>query len=242
MDSLTVVRRLEASHIAVFTMDQLTSMLNLRPGSAAVQLHRLARRGVLVRVTRGRYTLPDTDILAVASGIVTPSYVTLLAALGHHGVTTQTPRVIDVLNSSRSGKMDVELEAGRFVLRFIRVNEKLLYGYDKVVLDGKAAFIADRERVVTDGLLLPEYLPLDETAECIRSGVDPAKAMRYATKTGRQVVVKRLGHLLSMIGMPPDVGEGHISHLSTTYIPLDPSFPRRGRHDPVWRVIHNTVV
>ena len=30
--------------------------------------------------------------------------------------------------------------------------------------------------------------------------------------------------------------------LSNTYVPLDPSYPRRGKHDSTWRVIANTVL
>jgi predicted transcriptional regulator of viral defense system len=109
-----------------------------------------------------------------------------------------------------------------------------------VLLGGKDAFIADKERAVVDGLMLPARVPLDEVVACIRSGIDAPKAIAYARRVGRQVVAKRLGYLLEATGM--DVSPEALGPLSPTWVPLDPALPRRGRHDRTWRVIVNRVV
>lgn len=236
MDRLTLVKRLESSSIPVFTPSQISTISDQTIESARVLLSRLAHEGTMVRVKRGHYCLPSSNILSVASGIYSPSYVSLWAAFEYHGTTTQSPRIIDVINTHRSGTWELSLETGRYRLRFIKTRGSLLYGMDKVYMDGKTAFIARKEKAVVDGLLFNDYIPLGEVVEAIKDGIDGKQAMEYARRCGKHVVIKRLGYLLSQEGIELDPME-----LSETYVPLDPSFPRRGTYDPKWRVIDNTA-
>ncbi len=240
MDPLQVTRLLDEHRAPVFTTQQLAILLDMEPSSAAVKLHRLAKSEAIVRVMRGRYSLPSTHPLAVASGLYIPSYVSLLAAFDHHGTTTQSSRVIDVMNPTRSGGLDVALDAGTYNVTFIHLPPSLIYGSDRISIAGKDAFVATKERAVVDGLMLPGNVPMDETVACLRSGIDVDRTVEYARRTGRQVVVKRLGHLLTAEGV--DFDHEALGRISDTYVPLDPSFPRRGEHDPRWRVIRNRVV
>ncbi len=240
MDALRVTRSLEGHNAAVFTTQQLSAILGMEPSSAAVKLHRLARDGALVRVMRGRYCLPSVHPLAVASGLYIPSYVSMLAAFEYHGTTTQSSRVIDVVNTRRSGSVSLTLDAGPYVITFIHLPPSHIYGLDRVRIGGKDAFVASKERAIVDGLMLPGNVPLDETVACLRSDIDVDRTVEYARRTGRQVVIKRLGHLLTSEGI--DFDHAALGTISETYVPLDPSFPRRGEHDPRWRVIRNRVV
>jgi predicted transcriptional regulator of viral defense system len=240
MDALGITRMLEEHRAPVLTTQQMSALLEMEPASATVRLHRLARDGAIVRVMRGRYCLPSVHPLAVASGLYIPSYVSLLAAFEYHGTTTQSPRVIDVINTRRSGTVSVTLDAGTYDITFVHLPPSLIYGLERVRVGGKDAFVASRERAIVDGLMLPGNVPLDETVACLRSGVDVGRMVDYARRTGRQVVVKRLGHLLTSEGIEFDGAA--LGEISSTYVPLDPSFPRRGVHDPHWRVIRNRVV
>lgn len=237
MDKLTTVRRLESLRVAVFTPSQVSALLDKDIAGTRVMLSRLARDGVLIRVKRGYYCLPSAPVLSVASSIYSPSYVSLWAAFDYYGTTTQSPQVIDVMNTDHSGKRELSIEEGEFTLRFVRTKESFIYGVDKVYLNGKAAFIADKEKAVVDGLLFNKYLPLNEVVEAISDGVEVEVAIEYANRSGKQVVMKRLGYLLDQGGFhcSPDDFDG----LSDTYVPLDPTFPRRGNYDPEWRVIDN---
>jgi predicted transcriptional regulator of viral defense system len=240
VNDLELVRTLEKGRVAVYTAQQVASMLSMPPRSARVRLSRMVKNKVLVRLMRDRYALPSADILAVASGIYRPSYVSLLAAFEHYGTTTQSPRVIDIITPVYSGNVPVDLETGRFELRFVRVSPSLMYGYVKVDVKGGKASVAEKERAIVDALLLPGYVPLDEAVACIRSGIDQAKAVDYARRTGRQAVMKRLGYLLSEYGSGE--GLGAQEEFSKTYVPLNPGLPRRGRFDSKFRVIVNRVI
>ncbi len=240
MDRLSTVKLLESQQLPVLTTQQFAALMGVSGSSAAVMLSRLSADGILTRVLRGRYSLPSTSILAVATGIYTPSYVSLWAAYEYYGTTTQSPRIVDVVNAKHSGKLSLTLEDGNHVLRFVKTKSRLIYGFRKEYLADKVAFIAEKERAVVDGLLFPGYVPLNEVVSTIRSGIDSRITLEYAKRTGKQTILKRLGYLLN------EVGDGRFStdikELSDTYVPLDPALPRRGRHDPKWRVIVNTVI
>jgi predicted transcriptional regulator of viral defense system len=240
MNELALARKLEGGRLAVHTTQQLAVTLGLGPASARVRLNRLVERGVLARPMRGRYCLASADQLAVATGIYLPSYVSMLAAFEFHGTTTQSARAIDVLNPVHSGRMDLRLESGRFEVRFIKVQGQLMYGYFRVFRNGMAASVAEKEKAIIDTLLLPGHAPLDEAMACIRAGIDIPKAIGYAKRTGRQAVIKRLGYMLSAAGSLPD--HSKFGRLSRTYVPMDPSLPRRGTFDRDWRVIVNRVI
>jgi predicted transcriptional regulator of viral defense system len=240
MDALRVSRMLDGHRAPVFTTQQMSVILDMQPDSAAVRLPRMATAGAIVRLMRGRYCLPSVHPLAVASGLYVPSYVSFLAAFEYHGTTTQSSRVIHVMNTRRSGTISVTLDAGPYDVTFVHLPPSLIYGLERVRVGGKDAFVASKERAIVDGLMLPGNVPLDETVACLRSDVDVSRLVDLSLRTGRQVVVKRLGHLLTAEEITFD--KSALGRISDTFVPLDPSFPRRGEHDPEWRIIRNRVI
>jgi len=64
--------------------------------------------------------------------------------------------------------------------------------------------------------------------------------MDYAKRIGRQSVIKRLGYLLSIVGI--NCSPEYLTGLSKTYVPLDPALPKRGKYDSKWRIIANRVI
>ncbi len=240
MDRLAVVKSLEDQRGAVVTARQFALVTGSSQQAARLRLHRLARDGVLVRVMNGHYCLPGADPRAVATGVFSPSYVTLLKAFEFHGTTTQSPRGIDVVNAVRSRPLPLVLEEGAFDIRYIKVAPGLVFGFEKVSLGGKDAFVAERERAVVDGLLFPGRVPLDEVVACIRDGIDVDRVTGYARRTGRQAVMKRLGHLLEANGV--EVAPSALGPLSPTWVALDPAMPLRGTYDSRWRIVVNRVV
>jgi predicted transcriptional regulator of viral defense system len=239
MNDLELTRSLEPMRSAVFTSQQLASILALPPSSVAVKLSRLTERGVLIRVMRNRYCLPDTDVLSIASGIYRPSYVTGLAALAYYGITTQTPRVIDVINTNHSGKIEIKVDTGSHLIRFIQVKKGSIIGFNKVYIP-KVANIASKEKVIIDGLQHTGYCPLDEIFTCAKEGINAAATIRFARQTRKQTVIKRVGYILQKAGY--DISSEEMGPISDTYITLDPALPRRGEHDARYRVIVNRVI
>ncbi|MFP4050502.1 MAG: hypothetical protein ACLFVB_02030 [Thermoplasmata archaeon] len=237
MDRLSIVQRLDSLRISVFTTPQVSALLDKDMSSTKMVLSRLNKDDILTRVKKGHYCLPSSPILSVASNIYTPSYISLWSAFRYYGTTTQSPQVIHVINTDKSGRREITLEEGEFKLRFIKTDRSFLFGFNKIYQDGKTVFMAEKEKAIVDGLWFHNYVPLGEIIEAIKDGIDVKKAVEYAEKSDKQVVMKRLGYLMSEQGLecePDDFGT-----LSDTFIPLDPSFPRRGSFDSKWYVIDN---
>ncbi len=240
MNDLDLVKTLEKSRLTVFTTQQLSAILGNNISSTAVRLNRLVKKGVLIRIIQGKYILPSADILSVASNIYSPSYVSLYSAFEYYKTTTQSPRVVDVINTITSKQRTISLEEGEFILRFVKTTPSLMFGYKKHIINGKELIIVEKEKAILDGLHFSTYVPLDEVYSCLQSGIDQKKIITYAKKIHHQSIYKRLGYLLSQAQIP--CSRSQFPPLSSTYIPLDPLLPRRGTYDNTWRIIINTVV
>ncbi len=240
MNRLSVVKMLENMQIPVFTVQQFSAILGKDSAYAAVLLNRMIGANELTRIMRGRFALPDTDILCIASSIYFPSYVSLWKAFEYYGATTQMPRMVDVVCTKRPCVLKIELETGNFQIRFINTASSKIYGIKKVKIEGKIAFIAEKERAIIDSLQYMDYISLDEVYFSMSSTIEPEKIIEYAKRSEKQSVMKRAGYLLEKAGyscQPYDFGG-----LSQTYVPLDPKNPKQGKYDPKWRIIVNTVI
>jgi predicted transcriptional regulator of viral defense system len=237
MNRLHIVKQLDSLNLSVFTPTQVASLFDKDIKSTRVLLSRLAKDDVLIRVKRGFYCLPSTNILSVASTLYPPSYISLWASFEYYGTTTQSPQVIDVINTMKSGEKRLSLDEGRFTIRFIQTKKSLIFGFKKVLLNGKTTFIAEKEKAIIDGLLFSRYVPFDEIIETINDGVNLNKIVHFAKLIGKQAMIKRLGYLLDNMGYscnPKDFNQ-----ISTTFVPLDPSLPRNGTYDKTWYIIDN---
>ncbi|MDG6220314.1 MAG: hypothetical protein QCI38_02545, partial [Candidatus Thermoplasmatota archaeon] len=240
MNRLPLIRKLEDMQSSVFTLQQFSALFGADSKYAAVLLNRMNADGDIVRIMRGKFCLPQANILCVASSIYPPSYISLWKAYEYYGTTTQTPSIIDVVCTDRSQKIVVRLESGIHTLRFINTSPKGIFGIKKENIEGKVAFIAEKEKAVIDGIQYGGRVPLDEVYAAITSGIEVEKIKEYARRTGKQSVLKRVGFLLEKAGYsckPKELGP-----LSQTYVALDTDGPRRGKHDGKWRIIDNLVM
>ena len=224
----------------VITNQQFAAIFDIDIEYSSVLLSRMVAAGDLIRISRGKFALGDTNILAISTNIHIPSYVSLWKAFEHHGCTTQMPRVIDVINSKKSGNSSLKTSSGAYLIKFVKTHPFNIFGFEKVLLDGKTAMIADREKAIVDGLLFVGQVPVDEIFSALKSGVDVGKIVGYAARINKQAVSKRLGFLMDRAGYC--VPQNSFPSLSDTYVPVDPQMPRRGKHHSKWRVMENTVI
>jgi len=87
-----LVRVLQGSRISVFSLGDLVRVLNKDEAYVKVLLSRLVERGLLVRVERNKYSLPNQSVFSVASLLVYPSYVSFISAYSYYSLTTQRAR------------------------------------------------------------------------------------------------------------------------------------------------------
>ena len=132
-------------------------------------LHRLQTRGLLERVARGVYVLPEADItehhtLVQANRLIPGGVVCLITALRVHGLTTQNPSEVWLAIDHKSWKPDPETLPVRFVY-----------------MSG-AAFEEGIQEHEMEGVNVPVFSPPKTVADCFK----------YRNKIGIDVAIEAL--------------------------------------------------
>ncbi|MFW6186067.1 MAG: hypothetical protein ACOC5C_05240 [Halobacteriota archaeon] len=68
-------------------------------------------RGIIYRIEKVKYSLPDTDPLVIATNLVVPSYVSFLSGLAYHHRTTQIPVVTQVVTSKTKRGININVNS-----------------------------------------------------------------------------------------------------------------------------------
>ena len=124
------------------------------PQEVRRQLSRWTASARLVQLRRGLYVLAPhfartpPSVLAIASRLRKPSYISLQSALSYHGATPEsTPAVTTSVTTGRPGRFETPL--GDFLYR--HVSRALFWGYREVALaEGERAYVALPEKALLD--------------------------------------------------------------------------------------------
>lgn len=157
-------------------------------GLSRVALTRLVRQGLLTRVGRGLYAIPDRTVsehgsLAEVARKHPQAIVCLLSALRFHDLTTQSPFEVwlAIPNKARAPKMDYP------PLRIVRFSGAALTdGIEEHQVDGVTVRVTSVARTVADCFKFRNKIGLDVALEALheawrakRVGMD--ELWRYAT-------------------------------------------------------------
>jgi predicted transcriptional regulator of viral defense system len=91
-----------------FETRDISALLRVSPANASVLLSRLASRGLVRRLARGRWSVrPRSDRAQLAEEIAAPApaYVSLQSALFRHGLIDQIPDVLYAVTLGRSRRV-----------------------------------------------------------------------------------------------------------------------------------------
>lgn len=148
----------------------------------------MLRKGLLARVGRGLYTLPDRQVsehssLAEVASQYPEGIVCLLSALRVHGFTTQSPFEVwlGIPHKGRAPKIDYP------PLRIVRVSGKALTeGVEVLSIDGVNVRVSSVARTVADCFKFRNKIGLDVALEALREAwgskrVTMDELWRYAT-------------------------------------------------------------
>jgi predicted transcriptional regulator of viral defense system len=136
-------------------------------------LSRLTRQGLLQRIERGVYVLPDAPItthhsLAEAATRVPNGVVCLLSALNFHQLTTQTSFEIWLAIGNKAWKPQVEA----LPLRFVRFSgPAYTEGIEVYTVDGVPVKIYEEAKTVADCFKYRHKIGLDLCLEALRNGL-----------------------------------------------------------------------
>jgi hypothetical protein len=138
----------------LFSHEDVAVILGIKKSSAAVLCARYVKKGLLTRLKRDLYArtevlshLTKVDLFRIANLLQVPSYISLMAALSHYGVSSQVQT--DFVESVCL-KRSLALDRGGTSFRYFKVKPALYGGF---VRDG-GVFIALPEKAVLDALYL----------------------------------------------------------------------------------------
>lgn len=228
------VEKIRNLNIGIFTISDISRIIEKSRSYAALYAKRLVDRGVIVRIEKGKYALPGTDSMVVATNVVIPSYISFLSALSYYRLTTQISTSIQVV-ASKSKK---EIMFDRKII-FIKFDKKRIFGYRREKIGNGYAFIGEIEKILTDILFMPRYCPIGETLDAFEK-VNTEKLLNYAFRMRSIVILKRLGYLLELKGV--DVYDRLKNYINRKYDLLNPLLPPVGKNNSKWMLKLNEVL
>ncbi|MGI0088612.1 MAG: type IV toxin-antitoxin system AbiEi family antitoxin domain-containing protein [Nitrosotalea sp.] len=230
---------LEKEGKSVFKTDDAYRILGTSKDSVNTALYRLRNKGRIREIERGKYLLipaksgiegkwAETPFL-IASELVHPHYIGFWSALNYWGMTEQVPDITYVVTTKRRKKK--ELTYGPINFEFITLSKKKFFGIVEEKIEDGAFNISSREKTVVDCLLYPQYSGgIDETIKGIwesQDELDFEKILDYSKKIDVDVVTRRIGYILDMLGIKSDITEKIAKEKPKGFMWLDPIGPKK---------------
>lgn len=149
--------KLRKIHKPYFSYEDIARVLGISEASARVTASRYVRRGVLLRMKRNMYVLPEVwnaadreEKFVIANLGQTPSYISLMTALDYYEITTQIQR--DFFESV-AVKRTKEIALNGSIFRYTKIASNLYFGFKKE----KGVFIATPEKALLDAFYLMSF-------------------------------------------------------------------------------------
>jgi predicted transcriptional regulator of viral defense system len=108
MNQTEALQRIQSLGVPAFETRDVSALLRVTPTNASVLLARLAGRGFVRRLTRGRWSIgsqPNREQLAEQVAAPSPAYVSLQSALFRHGLIEQVPEVLYAVTLGRARRV-----------------------------------------------------------------------------------------------------------------------------------------
>jgi predicted transcriptional regulator of viral defense system len=189
----------------------------------------------------------SADPWAILMRAFGPCYVGGWSAAEHWGLTEQLFRSTVILTVRNARPRDGDLHGVRYLAK--RIPKDRLFGTKRVWKEQVPVDVSDPARTLVDLLddprlgggirhvatIVEAYFKSDQRSD--------ATMIEYARRLGRGAIFKRLGFLVSALGIDAeDLVAACRSELSEGYSRLDPSGAKRGRLVRRWRIQVNATI
>ena len=182
------------SNKRVFTTYDVAKLMGKPPAYASLMLSKNKRA---IRIERGKYFLEEASTYEIASNIVFPSYVSLLAGLQYYGLIDQNIMRYSVIALKRHRTVDIKGN----IIEFIKANKRMFFGY----LNKSNVYVASPEKLFVDCLYFGrvQFSTLKEALAVAVSEhiIDTGALQEYAITADSKVLASKLGFLLESAGI-----------------------------------------
>lgn len=241
--SAELLLKLAEHNKRIFTLNDAEELMDIGRPALTKLVSDLVRKNWLVRLTKGRFMILPLEAglepsyteheFVIASSLIEPYYISYWSVLNYYGLTEQKSRTVFVATTKR--KMDLKILGVEY--KFVTLNKRKFFGFNKLEIDEKAVNVAEKEKAIVDCLDLPKYSGgIVEVAKSIwncREELDSAKMLRYAFRIRNMAAVSRLCYLLDVFGIKS------VEVNSSSYSLLDPLRERKGKYISRFKIIEN---
>jgi len=176
--------KIKAKRIGLFSKRDIQTLFKVSPVAATFLLHRYTKRGLILKVKRGLYVLPDflPPDTYIANKLYGSSYVSREFALSYHRIIPET--VYEV--TSVSTKASRRFEALGKVYTYRRIKKAAFTGYSNMRQSGFSFRIADPEKAFVDALYYRVIFREKPMSRFDKKKINRGKALRYAALFGNR--------------------------------------------------------
>jgi len=237
---------------------ELVKALSLTPTQEQKLLSRLARRGQIARVRRGLYLTPTrippggrwvpSESLALSTlmtDLGARYQISGLNAFSRYGWDEQVPNRTFVYNNRLSGRRTI----GSIEFTMVKISDNRLGGTETVqAAEGGDIVYSSKPRALMDAVYdWSRFNTLPRAFDWIRRefrqspGALAAELVDVTLRYGNQGTVRRIGWVLDDAGAPQKLLRKieRALHQTSTFIPLIPTRPKRGKTTKRWMLVIN---
>ncbi len=186
------------AHMIVFTLKDVERLTGKSMKYCSLFVSRMIKLQKIKRIERGKFCFPDANRYEIASNIVFPSYISLLAAFSLYGLTTQQILRIDVITTKRHRKIVFD----NLTIRFITIDRKRFFGFER--MKNTMITLAQPEKAVIDAIYLnevPDAYIYESLTEGLRKNlIDRERILEFAGKMCSKTTVKKAKDMITEMG------------------------------------------
>ena len=171
-------KKLKEKKLLMFTSLDIRRIFGVSKVAATFILHRYTKRGFLIRLKRGLYSLYDANIsdLYLANKLYEPSYISLEFALSYHRVIPETVYEITSVTPKSTRRFS---SLGK-VFSYRQIKKEAFTGYIVTQQRGLTFLIAEPEKAFVDLVYLRILQNKKPITRFDKEKINKTKALRYA--------------------------------------------------------------
>ena len=232
----------------VFTIQDVTRMLNVSPQHARNLASRMVKKNVVERVKPGLFVrVPESlildkkfykeDAILIANKSVKKAFLSHYTALSIHGLAERYASEVYV--TSLQHHRDIVYH--NITIKFIHTNSRRFFGTKIIDYSNEKITVSDLERTIIDIVNRPQYSGgWVETINCLKNieKVDWERFLSYIIKFGSKILARRIGYImdnLENVSVPAHVKKKIEKWSGKNIYYFDSS--RKGFFDKNWNVV-----
>ncbi len=247
----------QAHKMDIVCLGEIQKSLNLTPLQERRLLERLNKVGLVFRLQRGVYIVPEkitaggfwrpNDYLIIAVYMELHQanyYIGGLSAFNRHGFSAQIPMQLTVYNDKISGLK----KFGKLTVKFAKVAKRRITAFDSLAIPAhqKNIHVASLSRTILDAINdCNRYKILPEAYLWLKKYCVDKKFLKdficLVAKSANNNAIRRIGFYLEQQGIDDEILKPLLKKISPTkaWITLIPNKVRRGKTNKKWGIINN---